>query len=98
MKKQDIDMGAGLDELEEFISKRTSNPLQKLKMQEVFKKVEQEKEKSYQELIIAIKGNPGMEHLDNLLGQIDIAQTYCESVCYLVGLTDGIRLRNIFDL
>jgi len=62
------------------------------------KKAEQEKENSYQELITTIKGNPGMEHLDNLLGQIDIAQTYCESVCYLVGLTDGIRLRNIFDL
>ena len=98
MKKKDIDIGTGLDELEEFISNRTSNPLQKLKTQEVFKKVEQEKEKAYQELIKTVENNKGIEHLDNLLGEIDIAQTYCEGVCYLVGLTDGVRLRNIFDL
>ena len=97
---KDEDLGNAISLLEGFISKRVSKPLLNLKKQNIFKKSEQEKEKLCQEVLATLKtlGNDKVQQFDDLLSETDITETYCKSVYYLVGLTDGVSLRNIFNL
>ena len=97
---KDEDIGIAINQLEGFISKRVNTPLLNFKKQSVFKKSEQKREKLCQEVLATLKtlGNDKVNQFDDLLGETDITETYCKSVYYLVGLTDGVSLRNIFGV
>ena len=97
---KDEDIGNAINQLESFISKRVDKPLLNFKKQSVFKTSDQKREKLCQEVLSTLKtlGKDKAEQFDDLLGETDITETYCKEVYYLVGLTDGISLRNIFGI